>query len=338
MIIYKDKFLNLIKKIKKNNKIDNEDVRFSTNPVWGKNLTWVIVGSLGFGIIYSSFARIDEVVISRGELQAVGAERPIKVPFSAFVADILVVEGEEINTGEELIKLDISKFEVQRDKLIKRLKSLNKNLEIENEKLKRISSLIEEGAISRFDIYSQEIRIQDLEKEIYDVEGSLIEVALEAKKGTLSSPVDGKVFNLIPSNEGYYASQGEILLSIVPKGSMEAKVFLTNSDIGFIRKNMKAEVRIDAYPFTQFGSINSYLKNIGEEVLPPDQLNPQPRFPAYVELSKQYLERDNKKYYLRSGQSVTVNFIVRDKPVITLVSDIFSKAWDSLRGIKSERK
>ena len=57
---------------------------------------------------------------------------------------------------------------------------------------------------------------------------------------------------------------------------------------------MSAEVRIDSYPFTQFGHIEGNLKAIGKEALPPDQFNPQARFPGYVKLSRQYLEKKIK--------------------------------------------
>ena len=40
---------------------------------------------------------------------------------------------------------------------------------------------------------------------------------------------------------------------------------------------------------------------------------------------------------MRSGQSVSANLIVRDKPVISLLTDAIEKAWDSLRGIKTDR-
>ena len=63
-------------------------------------------------------------------------------------------------------------------------------------------------------------------------------------------------------------------------GKSEAKVFLSNNDVGFLRKDMEADIRIDAYPFTQFGSIKSNLKFVGDEVLPSDYQNPEPRFPA----------------------------------------------------------
>ena len=43
-----------------------------------KSIQWSIVVAVSFGFIYSVFTRIDEVVIARGDLQAEGAERPIK--------------------------------------------------------------------------------------------------------------------------------------------------------------------------------------------------------------------------------------------------------------------
>lgn len=99
---------------------------------------------------------------------------------------------------------------------------------------------------------------------------------------------------------------------------------------------MAAQVRVDAYPFTQFGDIPGVLKSVGEEVLPADAQNPQPRFPALVMLKRQYLERNGNRYEIRPGQSVSVNLIVRNKPVISLLTDAVEKAWDSLRGIKSD--
>ena len=112
-------------------------------------------------------------------------------------------------------------------------------------------------------------------------------------------------------------------------------MFLTNADVGFVKPDMAAQVRVDAYPFTQFGDIPGVLKSVGEEVLPADQQHPQPRFPALVVLKQQYLERNGQRYDVRPGQSVSVNLIVRDKPVISLLTDAVEKAWDALRGIRA---
>ena len=100
---------------------------------------------------------------------------------------------------------------------------------------------------------------------------------------------------------------------------------------------MEAKVRIEAYTFTQFGSVVGILRAIGDDNLPADNWFPYSRFPAYVSLNRQYVERNGSKYFLRSGQSVSVNLLVRRKPLISLLTDALEKTLDSLRLIKSEQ-
>ena len=38
-----------------------------------------------------------------------------------------------------------------------------------------------------------------------------------------------------------------------------------------------------------------------------------------------------------AGQTVVANFVVRSKPVISLLTDSAEKAFDSLRGIKTDQ-
>ena len=66
-----------------------------------------------------------------------------------------------------------------------------------------------------------------------------------------------------------------------------------------------------------------------------NQNNQSSHFPAYVSLENQYLEKNGQKFFVRSGQSVSVNLIVRDRGIISLLTDAIDKAIDSLRGIKS---
>ncbi len=325
-------FLILQKKI--NN--DPQEMRYKSSNFWSTTLTWSIIGSFGLGFIYACVSRIDEVVITRGELQALGAQRPIKMPFSGNVYEILIEEGEKVEQGQMLIKLDTDLFEARKQKLIGELDSLKLIIINENDISLRISRVVEEGASSEVDFIKQKIKVEELNSRAKQIKEELREIEYQLEQTNLRSPLKGKVFNLIPSSSGYVASAGEILLEIVPEGPMEAKVFFNNTDVGFLRPDMKAEIRIDSYPFTQFGSIAGNLKSIGEESLPPDQFNNQVRFPGYVSLSKQYLEKNSRKYFVKSGQTVSVNFIVRDKPLITLLTDVIANSWDSLRGIKTE--
>ena len=55
---------------------------------------------------FAFFSRIDEVVLATGELQPLGAERPIKAPFAGLVKEILVREGQSVIVNQSLMRLD----------------------------------------------------------------------------------------------------------------------------------------------------------------------------------------------------------------------------------------
>ena len=313
-----------------------QEMRYKSSNFWGRTLIWTIIGSFGLIFVYACFARIDEVVITRGELQPYGSLRPIKMPFSAKVDEILVDEGSAVNKNQLLIKLDTDIFEARKAKLIAELEFIEKMLITETDIFNRIESIVDEGAVTYLEYISQKNKIEELKNNKKKIQEDLNEIYYQLANSYLRSPLEGKVFNLVTFSQGYSGSVGETLLEIVPNGPLEAKINFNNSDIGFIKSNMNAEIRIDAYPFTQFGSVTGNLRAIGEESLNPDQLNNQIRFPGYVSLSNQYLTKNKKKYFLKSGQTVTVNFIVRDKPLITLLTDVIANSWDSLRGIKTE--
>ena len=280
------------------NSFQNEESRYKPALLWSTALLWSIIGSVGLGLVYSIIARIDEVVISRGELQAKGAERPIKAPFNSLIKSLNIEEGERVKKNQLLIELDVSNYEAKYDGLTSKLNSLLTTKKIKKEIVDRLVFLNEEGVISRIELLEEKDSLQKIEADILQVKAKAKELEFELNRAKLVSPTNGTVFNLIPSNKGYYASSGETLLLIVPDGDLEAKIFLSNQDVGFVRPNMNAEIRVDAFPFTQFGSIKGTLRSIGQESLPPDQLNSQSRFPAIVDLDKQFLLLNNKKYKL----------------------------------------
>ena len=312
-----------------------QELVYRQPPKWTKALVWSIAGSFGFGLIFACFARIDEVVIARGELQAIGAERPIKSPISGIISQIYVSEGKSVDTGDKLIEFDSNVLFAREESLKAKLEELIISRKLEEDILKEVETLAEIGGIQVIQYLQQEKKVNQVNFEIKQIEAKIKEINFDKRKTVILSPVKGKVFNLIPQSIGYASTLGENLMNVVPDGDVEAKVFLSNNDVGFVKNEMEAEIRIDAYPFTQFGSIKGKLKFVGDEVLPSDFQNPEPRFPAYINLSKQYLFKNGNTYKVRSGQSVSVNLKVRDKPVISLLTDAIDKAFDSLKGIKN---
>ena len=51
---------------------------------------------------------------------------------------------------------------------------------------------------------------------------------------TLTSPVDGVIFDLKPTSSGYTAQSTETVMKVVPQGMLEAKVEVPSNKIGFV--------------------------------------------------------------------------------------------------------
>ncbi len=365
--------------------LDYQEVRLKPAPVWSQAVVWSIIGTASLGFLYTVTAKIDEVVIANGTIQALGAARPIMSPAAGVVNQIYVNEGQTVRAGEPLLRFDpdVSEtrrktlqnqirlerqrfqeqeraFKAREQSLVSRTQSLLASMQTERVILNQIEPLAREGGVQMVQVLQQKNKIQQLRSEVAqseanqrevqaelvklrqeslrnlaDLERQLVEVNKAREYEMLRSPLAGMVFELKPSSPGYAATANETLLKVVPGGTLEAKVFLTNRDVGFARPGQEAQVRVDAFPFTQFGSVPGRLKSIGTDSLPPDPQNPLPRFPAYVALDRPYLEKNGTRHLVSSGQTVSVNLVVRDKRVITLLTDAVQKAIDALRRIRS---
>ena len=56
--------------------LDYQEVRLKPAPVWSQAVTWTIIGTASFGYIFASAAKIDEVIVATGDLQAIGDSSP----------------------------------------------------------------------------------------------------------------------------------------------------------------------------------------------------------------------------------------------------------------------
>jgi HlyD family secretion protein len=176
--------------------------------------------------------------------------------------------------------------------------------------------------------------IVENEKQIAELNSQLEQARVNLEYQELRAPIDGVVFDLQARGPGFVANTSEPILKIVPGEGLIASVFITNQDIGFVQEGMDVDVRIDSFPFSEFGDVTGTVTQIGSDALPPNEIYPFYRFPATVELETQYLEVNGNRVPLQSGMSVTTNIIVRDRRVITLFSELFTNTWDSLRTVR----
>jgi len=86
---------------------------------------------------------------------------------------------------------------------------------------------------------------------------------------TLRAPVSGVVQASSAVNPGQVLIAGQEVMRIVPDGiNLEAEAYLPNKDIGFVHEGQHASLKIEAFPFTRYGTIEATVLRVGQDAIP----------------------------------------------------------------------
>jgi hemolysin D len=176
--------------------------------------------------------------------------------------------------------------------------------------------------------------IVENEKQISEIDNKLNQATLTLNYQEIVSPADGLVFDLKPKAPGFVANPTEPILKIVPSDNLLAKVYITNKDIGFVRPGMDVDVRVDSFPFSEFGDIKGKLTWVGSDALPPTQVRNFYSFPAKVKLNAQTLKMANQQLALQSGMSLSVNIKTRQRTVMSIFTDLFTGEVEGMKHLR----
>ncbi len=176
-------------------------------------------------------------------------------------------------------------------------------------------------------------QIVENDKQIAETDSKIISQQQNLKYHQLKSPVAGTIFEL-QAYDGYVAQPSQPLLEIVPDDALIAQVYIPSKDRGFVRSGMDVDVRIDAFDFSEFGDIPGKLIWLGADTLEPDEQHPYPRYPAKIELERQFITAQGKSMPLESGMAINVNIKERKRRVISIFSGFLAKKIDSLKEAK----
>ena len=147
---------------------------------------------------------------------------------------------------------------------------------------------------------------------------------------TVRAPINGKVFDVRVSPQTV-VNGDQTVLKLVPANRLQAKVEISDVDIGFVKVSLPVNVSVDSFPSGEFGYIKGTLTKLGSDALPPDQLSPQYRFPGTVSLMEQSVVAGDQQLNLQSGMGISANIKLRSRPVITIVSDLLTKQMDGVK-------
>jgi hemolysin D len=127
------------------------------------------------------------------------------------------------------------------------------------------------------------------------------------KVQTLVAPVASIVQQIEVHTMGGVVPPAQKLMTLVPKGAvLEVEAKLPNKDIGFVAEGQAAGIKVDAFPFTRYGTLSARVETVSlDAVRNEKEQDKECTFPIRLSLPQAAITIENgKRIPLTPGMTV----------------------------------
>lgn len=243
---------------------------------------------------------------------------------------------------------------LSRDGYVAPLTASDKRRErIEKEQELRTQEQVIESA--RASMQQSEKRLAQIEsdyrRQLYmernEIQGQTDKLAQEVTKQAhrqalmeLKASQDGIVKDIATHTAGTVVQPGTVLLTLVPREeTLRAEVWVSNEDIGFVRKGQEVKLKFSAFPFQKYGMIEGVVEHVSADAADDTAANSgnsatgpalkgRPLvYRALVTLKTMSLETGGRRFPLSAGMQTNAEIRLGDRTVLEYLLSPVRKAW-----------
>ena len=105
-------------------------------------------------------------------------------------------------------------------------------------------------------------------------------------------------------------------MTVVPaEGALEVQAKVLNKDVGFVRAGQEAAVKLEAFPFTRYGTVPARVRSISRDAVQDKELGLV--YIATITLERSYVDADGRRYGLAPGLAATVDVKTGTRRIIS---------------------
>ncbi|MBH8555786.1 HlyD family efflux transporter periplasmic adaptor subunit [Nostocaceae cyanobacterium CENA357] len=277
---------------------------------------------------------------------------------------------ERLNNQAQLIRQDIQRVSKAGDESQKarikgaeiELSGLRKQLAFSKSKANRLRRIV--GAITRIEVENAQQEVRDLEtkiaakqqeiqqlkqnyhtgllsdlskrrEELQSVERQLKQAQFQRQQQVILAPITGRIYNIRVNPSQGIVQSGEELLSILPEGKEPLlEVDLPNQYRGFVDENMNAKVKIDAFPYQEYGVIEGTVVYVSPYAVVKDKNLGKEVYPTRIKLHQVTIRTRGQDKLLTPGMEATGEFVMRQKSILSLLIEPVTRKFDEVFSIK----
>jgi len=148
-------------------------------------------------------------------------------------------------------------------------------------------------------------KLSETERRIDQLQQERVKASQRTRLQRMTAPVAGVVQQLAVHTIGGVVTPAQQLMTIVPESeSLEVEAWILNKDIGFVEQGQSAEVKIETFPFTRYGTIDAQMIDVSNDAVTDEQKGLV--YAARVLMKDAVIRVGEKLVNLTPGMAVTV--------------------------------
>jgi HlyD family type I secretion membrane fusion protein len=180
----------------------------------------------------------------------------------------------------------------------------------------------------------EELAVLDERRSLAALQQQLADAKLRLARATIVAPAAGRVHALAVPNGGEFLKESDIVCRLVPQADeLIAEVELAAGDVGFAHPGQKVKIKLDAFPFEDYGALDGRLTYVAADADPAEAAG-RKRRPVYtvrVHVDAQsFAARHERKLEFRPGLTLTAELVDRQETLAAMLFRPLRKAGQEL--------
>ena len=188
------------------------------------------------------------------------------------------------------------------------------------------------------ELQDTEAQIASLKGEIAQTKNQVQSLEFELTQYTIAAPVKGTIFEFPVQNAEATVEAGETIAAIAqvenslyPESDLVLRARMPSSETAFLKTGLPAKVKLDAYPFQDYGIVEGHVTWISPDSKVADnpQLPPADRASEFFELEisidRTHLTTKTEQITITPGQTAVAEIVIRQRRLIDYFLEPFRK-------------
>jgi multidrug efflux pump subunit AcrA (membrane-fusion protein) len=289
---------------------------------------WTRLGTIALSMVFVGVASGAALVDYNTTVQVGGNIRPetemsvVQAKSAGTILRIPVRENQPVQRGDiiaELATLDRTQLQTLQTRQ-QRLQTYIQDYQ------NRLAYLDAQLQTQQLDNAERDRRLQErtaLDRQIRYDQTALQTVTAELGKLVVQAPEDGTILKIMPQTAGQPVQPGDAIAQIVPKNVLLiVKARVDVQDISQVQPGQPVVLRISAYPYPDYGTLNGKVQTISPDVKTVGDGATTPMASFYevtIQPERPYLQKGDRQFPLQPGMETRADIISRQETVLQTV-------------------